>query len=462
MRAGHGRLQRDGPVWAGGHRVLDDVGEGRVTVHVDRFDDHALVELTHHDDEGPQTWSAFMTATCGSEPIELVAPTDRHTQVRMIEQWVTVLDKEDDRIEVVTDFGAGPRHEIATEVIGCPIPLHDGMAFERSDGTVWFHPAPGDPTATPEPLLEGSYVAETAGFTDLDACQRLSSDIARDGESNGLLVLTAERSIVRVSPDEPGPTPVLAGPVRSFEVLSNPRYIAWRREADDHRLIHDRDTGFDLDLGQEIHPSGARGRFTSLPGERWVTYYPPYHNAGHVDTVLIDLESVDLEHDQLPSVGLAAQFHGSLTPTRLMISQWGQAAIYDTESNEEQWLDMPPPGTGRTEAGWVGHEFDLWSETVTVHLLPSDGGPVEILGEDLDFRFSVTDHATLVGHAIADDDPHGPLMLHPRNGAPTVIAERVVDYQLLRKSDTPSGEHEELFYVMSEGERAGLWRYELP
>ncbi|MEM7159702.1 MAG: hypothetical protein AAF799_43075 [Myxococcota bacterium] len=442
-------------------RVLEDVGEGLTGFHVDRLEGRALVELTHRVGIDPPTWSAFMTNSCGGETIEVVAATDRDTEVRMVGPWVTVLDEQDKRIEIVTDFGAGPRHELGTGVIGCPIPIADGLAFERNDGTVWFQPNPSDPGSAPQLLLEGSAVSDPDGSTGLDGCPFHDADLFRDGDSDGLLVLTDEGSIVRVSPDG-APEPVVEGPVQSFEALSNPRYVAWLRDGDHHRLIRDRDTGFDRDLWREIDPEWGSGRFTSLPGDRWVTFHGPFHNPSHINTVLIDLENVDLENDRLKTFNHAVDFHGSLSPTQLVISLWSETGIYDTETKQTQWFDMVPPEHGRVEAGWVASDVSPYEQVFTMLLLPSDGGPVEVLGEDLGRRFEVTDDGTLIHHETTDTDPHPPLTLRPRQGEPGVLAEDVVQFQLLRTADTPSGEHEELFYAITEGEDAGLWRHELP
>ncbi|MEM7159703.1 MAG: hypothetical protein AAF799_43080 [Myxococcota bacterium] len=437
-------------------RIVEDPG-GRVSdLRVDRFGDQVLAEFSAYDGERSRR-SAVVTDVCGGPPVQLFAPVEAESQARLVDGHVLVLDQPSRRIEFVADAGLGERHEVFTDVTGCIAPVAGGLAAERVDGTVWFHPDPSDPDAQPLRIFAEAMPDADETLADLEPCQ--SSGVVADG--NGVIVLAADGSVVHVSVHDRSRHTLIEGPVDSFDVLSNPRFIAWLRSEDGDRLIRDRQTGDDRRLGRQIDPSQGDGHFFHFPNDRWVCFVARAHTEYDTDT-----RCVDLQTNELASYRFATHpFYGSLNANVLLFGggagpiRWNRVTDDDvTRLN----FDPLPHTFGRAHDGLLGRSRDPATDERMLTLMPTDGGPIRVLSREPATTFRRTRNDTIIS-VVRNDEPgsDGTLMLQTPSGERRPLAEHVEPYLSVPGYQTPD-EIDELLYAVTEGDDAGIWRYVLP
>ena len=444
-------------------RLFDIPGDLAIADVVAADDMFVVTQLRLADDWNIDAQFVHGVDACGETVTELDAGPNAPTQyIGAAGPWPLAAEWDESEVRWLDPTGAASQ-PVFPSSMGCVYEVGGGAATLGTDGTVWFHPDPTDPSVGPVPLVTGARVPEYpdvrgGDFTD---CHTHASDIPQiDGDA--LLVMLDEGPLVRVSVPGGEQQTVIDAPIGQFTLMDDPRYILWRGGSDLHpdrdccRLrARDRETGQDIEVGGGILP-GDVGWDGHWVHENLLGLAPADQSTRFINVATgATIELPDWWH--LGAV---------LSDTRLLLSPVGEPGTVfldvTTGITEPSPLPVRPGWSEPTYPdGVVAFEPDGDTERGTLHFLPSGSDSAEVLSEDIHWSFQRTQTGTVVfvDHLTPDDET-GDLVMLTRSGERTVLAQEVIF--AIVPFHGKANERNEVLYVTRSDDGQRLWRYVLP
>ncbi|MEM7156016.1 MAG: hypothetical protein AAF799_24400 [Myxococcota bacterium] len=412
------------------------------------------------------TQQAFVLEACGESVVELSAATTAPTEhFGVAGPWPLAVDIEDGSARWLDPTGTAPSHPVFPSTISCVQEVAGGLAALGSDGTVWFHPDPAEPSLDAVPVITGVRRPDWPRIPlgDFTRCELLDADIpVADADGDALLVMLDEGPLVRVTVPTGEQETIIDGPVSQFMSMDDPRYILWRggSELDPDSdcctvRARDRETGEDISVGGDLFPVNS--------GAYWVSslqWGPTFENQGTVFTHAATGATVRVDGWWTPEA--------VLSDTQLLVAPVDElgTAIVDLTTGVVGPSPLPAPPLYLEPTypdGVTGLELVGDAESGRLHFLPFDGSPARVLAENVGDDFVRTQTGTLVYvDRVSPADTYGPLVMVTRAGERTVIHDHASSPWVPFHGE--ARERNEVLFVRQDpqtGDRS-LWRYVLP